>query len=110
MPDDRPSLAEIVRRSAAMARLSADTARIHQEPQEAARFEQIAAEGEARADRLDALRLAAAAEETERQAIAEHDAAVRTLTAPPAPARTPTPSRSARPRRSATGGGGASVT
>ena len=80
MPDDRPSLAEIVRRAAAMARLSAGSARLHQEPQEAARFEQLAAEGEARADRLDELRLAA--EETERQAIAEHDAAVWKLERP----------------------------
>jgi hypothetical protein len=74
--------AEIVRQSAAMARRSAETARLHKEPEEAARFEQLAAEGEARADQLDALRLRLAAEETERQAVAEHDVAVRTLEHP----------------------------
>ena len=81
MRDVHRPLAEIVRESAAMARLSAETARLHNEPEEAARFEQIAAEGDARAQHLDDLAhtLAPAAEETERQAIAEHDAAVRKL-------------------------------
>jgi hypothetical protein len=84
MPDSHPSPADIVRRLAAMARVLADTARFHKEPEEAARFEQIAAEGEARAQHLDDLAHARilAADEPERQAIAEHDAAVRKMDHP----------------------------
>ena len=79
MPD-QPTPAEIVGRSAAMARKLAKTARLHQEPEEAARFEQIATEGAARADRLEDLRLTIG--ETERQTIADHDAALRQLKHP----------------------------
>ena len=84
MPHELPSLADIVRRSAEMARLSAETARLHKEPKEAARFEQIATEGDARAQYLDDLAHARslAAEETERRAIAEHDSALRKLQPP----------------------------
>ncbi len=49
----RLSPAEVIRESADTARRLAATARLHKEPEEAARFEQIAAEGEARARRLD---------------------------------------------------------
>jgi hypothetical protein len=46
---------EVVRQSAAAARQAAETARLHNEPELAERFEQIAAEGEVRARYLDEL-------------------------------------------------------
>jgi len=81
---DRLSPARLVRRAAQMARELAHTARLHKEPEEAARFEQIATEGDARAQHLDDLAHAwtLAAEETEQQAVTKHDAAVRKLEHP----------------------------
>ena len=49
--------ADVVRRSAELAHQLAGTARLHNEPEEAARFELLAAEGEARAARLAELTL-----------------------------------------------------
>jgi hypothetical protein len=40
---------DVIRQAAAIARSLANTARLHHEPEEGARFEQIAARGEARA-------------------------------------------------------------
>ena len=48
MSPTRPSPADVVRQSAAIAQLLAGTAWLHREPEEARRFEDIAAAGEAR--------------------------------------------------------------
>ena len=81
MRDAQHPLAEIVRESAAMARLSAKTARLHNEPEEAARFEQIAVDAEARARLLEEIaRLhAASGGPLEAWLIAQHEAAVEEL-------------------------------
>jgi len=50
--DSRPTPADLVRQAASLARSLAETARLHHEPGEAARFEQIAAEALERARRL----------------------------------------------------------
>ena len=74
-------LTEVIRESAAMARLTAETARLHKEPEEAARFEQIAAEAEDRAQHLDEIARMGTAPggRLEIQLVAEHEAAVEEL-------------------------------
>jgi len=52
MSHAEPAPAAIVRQSAEIARQLAYTARLHREPEEARRFEQIAAEADERAARL----------------------------------------------------------
>jgi hypothetical protein len=61
MPTRRLPSADVVRQSAAIAGMLAATARLRHEPNVSARFEQIAAEGEARARHLDDLVTAQAA-------------------------------------------------
>jgi hypothetical protein len=53
MRQPSPSLGEIVRQSAELARQLADTARMHHEPDVALRFEEIAAAADGRARHLD---------------------------------------------------------
>jgi hypothetical protein len=53
----RPSAPHVIREAARIARDLAETARLHKEPDEAARFEQIAGEAETRAARLATLQL-----------------------------------------------------
>lgn len=79
--EPRTPLSELVRRSAAMARKLADTARLHNEPEVAARFERLAADGEARARYLaeiEGIRASILAE-TERRIVEMHLKAVREL-------------------------------
>ena len=81
---ERISPAELIRRSAAMARRLAQTARLHNAPVEAARFEQIAAEGEARAHRLDEIAQCRAQvdEDRESHVTGAHQATVHALERP----------------------------
>jgi hypothetical protein len=55
MLEQHTSAQQAVREAARIARDLAETARLHREPEEARRFEQIAAEGDARAARLEQL-------------------------------------------------------
>jgi hypothetical protein len=81
MLHDHRSPADLVRQSTEMARRCADTARLHQEPDVAARFDQLATEGEARARHLDDLARARqdTDEEIESRLIREHLKAVLAL-------------------------------
>jgi hypothetical protein len=76
--------ANLIRESAALARKLAETARLDKEPEEAAHFEQLAAEGEARAARLDKLAEARqqAEAEIEHRLIQEHAMTIRKLEHP----------------------------
>ena len=73
--------AELVRQAGEIARRLADTARLHNEPHVAERFEQIAAESEERARHLDDLARISSAPGglVEIALIDEHEAAVRAL-------------------------------
>jgi hypothetical protein len=55
MREQQTSAQHAIREAARIAKDLAKTARLHREPDEAARFEQIAAEGESRARHLEQL-------------------------------------------------------
>jgi hypothetical protein len=58
MLERRTSAQHAIRDAARIARELAETARMHKEPEEAARFEQIADDAETRAERLAKLEMA----------------------------------------------------